>query len=128
MSRIHVAIGIIVNETGQFLFSQRPMHIHLGGLWEFPGGKIEPGETPFAALKRELFEEIDIKVINATAFMQFPFDYPELSVLLDFWQVTHFEGKPHGKEGQILRWLRLSELDQYPTPLASAPVMKALNT
>lgn len=125
--KIHVVIGIIVNNEGLFCLSQRPLHVHLGGLWEFPGGKLEKGETPFAGLKRELFEELGIEVISARPFMGFPYDYSSHQVYLDFWLVDQFNGEPHGKEGQPVVWLSRTDLLQYETPAANRPVIDALN-
>lgn len=124
--RIYVMIGIITNSQGQFCLSQRPDHVHLGGLWEFPGGKLEIGETPLEGLKRELHEELSIEVLSAKPFMRFPYDYPKTKVFLDFWLVDQFNNEPHGKEGQPVRWLNAEELTQYETPAASHPVIEAL--
>lgn len=125
-TRIHVMVGIIMNQNGEFCLSLRPKHVHLGGLWEFPGGKLEPNESPLAGLKRELHEELGISVLNAKPFMSFPHDYPVHKVFLDFWLVDHFEGMPQGKEGQEVRWVKKEDLLQYDTPIASRPVIDAL--
>jgi len=125
-SRLYVVIGIVRNTRGQYLLSERRAHVHLGGLWEFPGGKLEAQETPFAALQRELFEELGIQVLQATPLIAFPFDYPELKVWLDFWQVLDYQGTPSSQEGQKLLWLDLPEIEHYPIPEASRPVLKAL--
>lgn len=126
LKRIYVMIGIITNPQGQFCLSQRPNHVHLGGLWEFPGGKLETGELPFAGLKRELYEELGIEVLSAKPFMSFPYDYPKKKVFLDFWLVDQFNNEPHGKEGQPVKWLNIEEITQYETPIASHPVIEAL--
>ena len=110
MKRIHVVAAIIVGPDMQIFISRRGDHLHQGGLWEFPGGKVELGESPDAALARELFEEIDIHVTHSQPFMQVEHDYVDKKVLLDIWQVDSFSGHAHGKEGQQCRWLSLEQL------------------
>ena len=110
MKRIHVVAAIIVGPDQQIFISRRGDHLHQGGLWEFPGGKVEVGETPDAALARELFEEIDIHVTSSQPYMQVEHDYVDKKVLLDIWQVDNFSGDAHGKEGQQCRWLTLDQL------------------
>ena len=110
MKRIHVVAAIIVGPDQQIFISRRGEHLHQGGLWEFPGGKVEVGENPDTALARELFEEIDIRVTAAQPYMQVEHDYAYKKVLLDIWQVDDFSGDPRGKEGQQCRWLSLEQL------------------
>ena len=110
MKRIHVVAAIIVGPDMQIFISRRGEQLHQGGLWEFPGGKVEPGESPESALARELFEEIDIQVSAAQPYMQVEHDYVEKKVLLDIWQVDDFSGHARGKEGQQCRWLSLDRL------------------
>lgn len=110
MKRIHVVAAIIVGPDQQIFISRRGEHLHQGGLWEFPGGKVEAGESPDAALARELFEEIDIHVTHSQPYMQVEHDYVDKKVLLDIWQVDAFSGDAHGKEGQQCRWLSLEQL------------------
>ena len=110
MKRIHVVAAIIVGPDQQIFISRRGEHLHQGGLWEFPGGKVEVGENPDTALARELFEEIDIRVTAAQPYMQVEHDYVDKKVLLDIWQVDAFSGDAHGKEGQQCRWLSLEQL------------------
>ena len=104
--RLDVVAGIIQDNQARFLLSQRPAHKHQGGRWEFPGGKVEPGETPAAALSRELEEELGIQAIDSVPFMTIDHDYPDLSVRLMFRQVTRWAGEPHGREQQPLGRLR----------------------
>lgn len=124
--RTYVVVGIIQNQEGKLCIAQRPAHVHLAGLWEFPGGKLEANEDPFDGLKRELFEELGITVLNAKPYMAFDYDYPEKKVFLDFWLVDHFEGEAHGKEGQPVRWIQRHELKNYETPIACASVIDTL--
>lgn len=110
----------------RILLALRQAHQHQGGLWEFPGGKIDDGESGFDALKRELREEISINVIQANAWLQVSHDYPDKSVDLEFWHVTQFAGEPQGCEQQELRWVSLAELDSYQFPKANQAVVDAI--
>lgn len=110
MKRIHVVAAIIVGPDQQIFISRRGDHLHQGGLWEFPGGKVEVGENPEVALARELFEEVDIHVTSAQPYMRVEHDYVDKKVLLDIWQVDAFSGKAQNKEGQQCRWLSLEQI------------------
>ncbi|MDG1494319.1 MAG: (deoxy)nucleoside triphosphate pyrophosphohydrolase [Porticoccaceae bacterium] len=110
MKRIHVVAAIIVGPDQRIFISRRGDHLHQGGLWEFPGGKVEIGESPEAALARELFEEIDIHISAVQPYMQVEHDYVDKKVLLDIWQVDDFAGVAQSKEGQQCRWLSLEQL------------------
>jgi len=107
---IHVVAAIIVGPDQQIFISRRGDHLHQGGLWEFPGGKVELGESPEVALARELFEEVDIHVTSSQPYMQVEHDYVDKKVLLDIWQVDSFSGHARSKEGQQCRWLSLEQL------------------
>jgi len=111
-----VVVGIIINAEQQILVAQRLSHQVKPGLWEFPGGKIEPDETAFAALQREYKEEIDIEVVQAEAWLKFDFKYPHKHVLLDIWLIKEFNGIPRGAEGQPIRWVRFDELCELDFP------------
>ena len=134
MKRIHVVAAIIVGPDQQIFISRRGDHLHQGGLWEFPGGKVEVGERPDAALARELFEEIDIHVTHSQPYMQVEHDYVDKKVLLDIWQVDAFSGDAHGKEGQQCRWLSLEQLllsvtaeaDDLCFPAGNQPILQRL--
>ncbi|MDF2530200.1 MAG: 8-oxo-dGTP diphosphatase MutT [Gammaproteobacteria bacterium] len=126
MERLHVVIGIIINANKECCIAKRPEHVHLGGLWEFPGGKVEADETAQAALVRELKEELGIIVQQAQAFTQFPYDYSDRQVFLDFWLVTEFKGEPKGREGQPVKWVALHELQNYEFPEANQPLITTL--
>ena len=124
-ARIHVAAAVISNPQGQLLISLRPAHLHQGGLWEFPGGKVEPGETAYAALLRELQEELGVTVQSARPLIRIPHVYPDQQVLLDVWQVSAFSGEPHGREGQALRWVSPDRLADFTFPAANNPILAA---
>jgi len=98
----------------------------MGGLWEFPGGKLDGDETVQTALVRELQEELGITPMAFESITQIRHDYPDKQVLLDVWRVTQFSGSPEGKEGQEIRWVPLTELDQYQFPAANEAIVQAL--
>ena len=104
MSLIHVAVGILISPVGKVLITRRPDHVHQGGLWEFPGGKVEDGEPVAAALNRELHEELGVTVQAAEPWLKIRHAYPDKIVLLDVWRVTAWQGEPQGREGQPLAW------------------------
>jgi len=126
MGRISVVAGIILNSNAEIFISRRHESAHQGGLWEFPGGKSEKGESAFETLRRELMEELGIKVEYADPFMTIRHDYPEKAVELDFWIVTQFQGEPQGLEGQQVRWVTKDHLSQYAFPEANQPVVDRL--
>ncbi|GMQ89515.1 MAG: Nudix family hydrolase [Gammaproteobacteria bacterium] len=123
---LHVAVAAIVNTAGQVLVSQRPEHVHQGGLWEFPGGKIESGESVQGALQREIHEELGISIVRQHPLIRIPFQYPDRSVLLDVWVVDAYQGEPHGKEGQPVKWVAIDSLSGEHFPAANQPIISAL--
>ncbi|WP_415753441.1 Nudix family hydrolase [Pseudomonas leptonychotis] len=125
MKRIHVAAAVIRGKDGQILIAKRCDDKHQGGLWEFPGGKVEDGETAQAALARELEEELGILVTTARPLIQVRHDYPDKHVLLDVWDVSAFTGEPHGAEGQPLAWVSAKQLSEYEFPAANRPIVAA---
>lgn len=124
--RIHVIAGVLRNHRGQVLLAQRRANTHLAGHWEFPGGKLEVGESREQGLRRELHEELGVDVTAARPLIQVQHDYAEKSVLLDVWQVETFDGEPHGKEGQPLRWVEVDQLPRCDLPPADVSVVTAL--
>ena len=126
IKRVHVVAGIIRDAESRILISRRAEHLHQGGLWEFPGGKVESGEEVYDALARELKEELGIKVEQAAFFQTISHDYPDKKVLLEFWEVSNFSGLAVGKEGQECRWIDRSELEKYPFPDANKVVVSKL--
>ena len=127
LERIHVAVAVLRNQRGEVLISRRHKDAHQGGLWEFPGGKVENGEGIREALSRELREELHITVQSARALIQVPHDYPERKVLLDVWLVTHWTGIPKGMEGQEIAWVSLGSLSNYAFPAADRPIITAIS-
>jgi len=125
---VRVAVGVIRNGRGEVLVARRHDHLHQGGLWEFPGGKIHDGESTFAALCRELAEELDIQVEAAAPFVEIDHHYPDKSVRLEVWTVTLFSGTPHGMQGQPLAWLAVSALEPANFPVANAAIIEALQS
>jgi 8-oxo-dGTP diphosphatase len=126
IKRVHVVAGIIRDAHGRILISRRHDHLHQGGLWEFPGGKIESDETVRDALARELREELALTIIAAEPFQQIRHDYPDKSVLLDFWLVSEFAGEARGVEGQPVEWVSAAALRDYQFPAANVPIVEAL--
>jgi len=122
---VHVVAAVISNANGDVLIAKRPDDKHQGGLWEFPGGKLEQSETREQALTRELKEELGIVVDSCTPLIKIRHDYSDKSVLLDVWRVDAFSGEAHGKEGQAIAWVSLDELEQYEFPAANKPIIAA---
>lgn len=125
-TKIHVAVAAVINERDEVLIALRPEHVHQGGLWEFPGGKVERGEAVGDALQRELHEEIGIHTQCARPLIRLHYDYPDKSVLLDVWLVSRFSGTAHGREGQPIQWVRRRSLADYKFPAANLPIITAL--
>ncbi|QVI84939.1 Nudix family hydrolase [Pseudomonas viridiflava] len=125
MKRIHVAAAVIRGADGKILIAKRADSQHQGGLWEFPGGKVEEGEAVETALGRELQEELGIVVTAARPLIKIQHDYSDKHVLLDVWEVSAFTGEPHGAEGQPLVWASSRELANYDFPAANRPIVAA---
>jgi len=125
VKRIHVAAAVIRGADGRILIARRGETQHQGGLWEFPGGKVEDGEAVEIALARELREELGIDVTAARPLIKIKHDYPDKQILLDVWDVSAFTGEPHGAEGQPLAWVSPRELAQYDFPEANRPIVAA---
>ena len=123
---IHVAVGVIFNKTGEILIALRDKHRHQGGLWEFPGGKVDEGENVSQALSRELHEEIGIQVVRSHPLVQISHSYPDKSVLLDVWCVDEFSGLPSGKEGQEICWIDPASMNPADFPLANRRIIHIL--
>lgn len=126
MSEIHVAAAVIRNLQGEVLLSLRHPDTHQGGLWEFPGGKLDDGEVVYGALVRELKEELGISVQQARPLIRVRHAYEDRQVLLDVWEVEQYEGTPAGCEGQALQWVHSESLQQIEMPTADRPVINAV--
>jgi mutator protein MutT len=123
---IQVAAAVIFDRRRRVLIAQRPAGKHLAGSWEFPGGKIEPGETRTVALARELKEELGITIEHPRPLLRLRHAYPEGEVLLDVWVVRRYQGEPRGLDGQALRWCSCGELPEVELLPADQPIVKAL--
>lgn len=126
--QLPVVVGLITNSQQQVLIAQRPPGKIMAGLWEFPGGKIEANESQFAALARELQEELAIDVLQAQTECVVEQAYPDRQVILHVWRVMQFTGQPVGREGQIIRWVAINELTHYTFPIANQHILTRLQT
>lgn len=126
MAPVHVAVGVILDGSRNILISRRDALSHQGGLWEFPGGKVESGETLALALARELREELGIEPGRTSSLLEIRHDYGDKQVLLDVHIVWDFSGVARGLEGQPLAWVTPAELAQYRFPAANVPIVVAL--
>jgi len=126
MEPLHVAVGVIVDEDDKILIALRAQESHQGGLWEFPGGKVEPGESVRDGLARELFEELGIKIGTVSPLLEIHHDYGDKAVFLDVWMVRGFQGVAEGREGQPLQWVKPSDLFDIEFPAANAPIVEAV--
>lgn len=123
---LQVAVAAIVNDRHEVLISLRPDHVHQGGLWEFPGGKLKAGESVPDALRREIHEELGIAVCDMRPLIRIPHRYSDKAVLLDVWTVNGFEGTPHGREGQSIEWALIPDLLKRDFPVANKAIIHAL--
>jgi 8-oxo-dGTP diphosphatase len=123
---VHVVAGALFDAEGRVLLAQRPEGKHMAGGWEFPGGKVDPGETPLQALKRELHEELGIEAHSARPLIAYEHPYPHRTVLLDLWHVTEYSGEPRPLEGQPLQWVPVDALDSVGLLAADAPMVPAI--
>lgn len=123
---LNVVALVFENHQGEILVAKRADHKHLGGMWEFPGGKVEAGETQFKALKREIKEEIDFELTTATPLIITTHNYDSFTLSLDVWY--HKAKDPHIKanEKQPIKWVHKSQLKTLDLPEADAPIVKAI--
>ncbi|KCZ45396.1 8-oxo-dGTP diphosphatase MutT [Hyphomonas sp. CY54-11-8] len=124
-----VVAAALYNDKGEILLAQRPEGKQLAGLWEFPGGKVEPGETPEAALVRELHEELSITVkeskLQPLTFASFT--YPDFHLLMPLYKCQAWSGEVHPREGQAIAWVPPANLFDYPAPPADLPLFEVLS-
>ncbi len=125
-SSVEVVAGVISDARGRILLARRTEGRDLAGLWEFPGGKREPGETAEAALARELYEELGIQVELGAPLITVPQQYPHKRLRLDVRHIASWRGTPRGHEGQALAWVPPHLLASYAMPPADRPVVAAL--
>jgi 8-oxo-dGTP diphosphatase len=121
-----VAAAVVVRPDGRVLLAQRPAGKAYEGYWEFPGGKLEPGETPAHALARELFEELGLAVRRAAPWLVQEYVYPHAHVELNFFRVYEWDGEPHGHDGQAFAWQMPGAFDVAPLLPANTRIMQAL--
>lgn len=125
MKRIEVAVGVVRNGHN-VLVGQRLVKDLYFEKWEFPGGKLESGESAETALKRELLEELNINVVKATPLILLEHDYPDRQVRLHVYEVTHYEGNPIGKEGQQIKWVLPLECSKLDFLAANEPIVNSI--
>lgn len=123
---VHVVAGVIEDPRGRILLARRTVGRDLAGLWEFPGGKVDPGETPEQALVRELREELGIEATVGEAVIRVPQQYPHKRLVLDVRRIAAWKGMVKGLDGQALAWAPAHTLRSYPMPGADRPVVAAL--
>ncbi len=123
---IDVAAGVLTDARDRVLIAQRPPGAHQAGWWEFPGGKIETGESPYEGLVRELREELGIEVHAADALLTYTHEYPERIVTLHVFRVGNWSGRPSAVEGQALCWARVPALMDAGLLPADLPIVSAL--
>ncbi|QFU74991.1 8-oxo-dGTP diphosphatase MutT [Halioglobus maricola] len=126
MSEVHVAVGVILDAQKNVLLTRRAADAHQGSLWEFPGGKVEVGESVPQALARELREELGIDVTAFQPLLEIRHDYGDKAVLLDVYIVSGFAGEPRGLELQPMVWVAAAELVNYEFPAANVPIVEAV--
>lgn len=121
-----IGVAVIWNEAGQILIDKRREQGLHGGFWEFPGGKIEPGETIEACIKREIMEELGIVIEVGESLMTIEHDYTKFTITLNVHHCRHVSGEPQTIECDEIRWVTLDEIDQFTFPKANEQIIAAL--
>ena len=124
---VDVAVGVLIRPDGRFLLASRPEGKPYAHYWEFPGGKLEPGETVATALARELHEELGVEITAVNPWVVREFEYPHAHVRLHFCRVVDWQGEPHAREGQAFRFCSLDDLPAGPLLPATVPVLRWLD-
>ncbi len=124
-NRLHVVVGVIPDSQGRLLLQQRRPGTPKAGQWEFPGGKLEPGETPETALAREIEEELGVQIVRPEPLATLPYDYVHAQVWLDTWLIPAFLGRAVGREGQRIAWVPAQAVPQYDVLEAVHPILEA---
>ena len=125
---MRVVAAVLRDERGRVLIAQRPAGKHMGGYWEFPGGKIAPGESGEQALARELAEELGVSLRRCHPLLQLRHDYADRVVELDVFMVDDYCGEPAGLEAQALKWVAAAELGGQALLPADQPIVEVLNS
>lgn len=123
---ILVVIGILQKKPDMVFIAKRDFHVHMGGKWEFPGGKVEEGETLEQALARELHEEVGVEMISSKHICTIHYQYDIKAVQLECYLVSEFTGEPHGKEGQPVKWINRADVNDYEFPTANTALIEAV--
>lgn len=124
-ARVHAVVGIL-RRGDRVLMQQRRGDQDYGGQWEFPGGKVEPGETAYAALTRELNEELGVRLAAAEVLRAMPVEYAHARVWLEVFTVAAYQGVAAGREGQTIRWVTAADIKQLEVLKAVPPILQAL--
>ena len=128
MKHVLVSAVALIDADGRILLAQRPEDKHMGGMWEFPGGKVEQGETAEAALRREIKEELGIDLCDSclAPFTFVTHEYEDFSLLLLLYLCRNWEGIPEGREGQAITWRKPQDMHTLPMPPADKPLVAML--
>jgi 8-oxo-dGTP diphosphatase len=125
---VRVVAGVLRDPNGRVLISQRPAGKHMAGYWEFPGGKVAPGESGEQALARELTEELGVSLQRCHSLLRLKHDYSDRVIELDVFVVDDYRGEPTGREAQALKWVATAELNSQALLPADRPIIDALNS
>lgn len=126
MKNVEIAVGIIRSHDGKIFITQRGESSHLAGFWEFPGGKIELNETPFQALQREIAEEVDIHIREATFLKTIEHEYSDYFITIHTYLIEEWDGEPFAAEGQPSRWIDEEDLNADEFPDANRSIIEML--